>query len=131
MSFEVFVSDLRSVYSEAQLADKTDSCRLTKSHLQRWSELLGLSKESVCTEIALYLALGFHRKELTFEFCDAIINDLFYTVVWSGNELPDLVDAVYEAFDFGEYIHQDRPDDDPVETFTRPMIAQIVEVRCF
>jgi hypothetical protein len=78
-------------------------------------------------QIAIRLAYGFHASEMTFAFCDAVVNDL-HGVIISADELrPELFWAVYLAFDEGEYYHGNNRDEDPVEVYTRPMIARIVD----
>jgi hypothetical protein len=44
--------------------------------------------------------------------------------------MPLLAREIYEAFDAGEYTHQnDRPNEDPVEKYTRPRIKDILETK--
>ena len=75
------------------------------------------------------LARGFHNSELSFEFCDAVVNDI-HGVITSANEIrPTLFWDVYLAFDEGEYYHNDKRDEDPSEAYTRPMIARILDDR--
>jgi hypothetical protein len=101
---------------------------LTKDHIKRWNELTGGTIKSLFGEIGLYLARGFHSSELTFDFCDAIANDLFVILTHESpaEDWSDLLFEVYCAFDEGEYHHRGKPDDDPVEAYTRPMVAQIL-----
>ncbi len=42
---------------------------------------------------------------------------------------PKFFLAVYLAFDEGEYYHDANRDEDPIETYTRPAIARILEGR--
>ena len=76
--------------------------------------------------IAVYLARGFHDSELSFEFCDAVVNDIHRVITFADESRPALFWDVYLAFDEGEYYHNDKRDEDPVEVYTRPMIARIV-----
>ena len=91
-----------------------------------WSEENGLSRHDLYDAVARHLAFSFHRHELTFEFCDAVMNDLHGVIISFDDVRPDLFWTVFEAFDEGEYIHPDRPDADPIETYTRPRIVEIV-----
>jgi len=130
MSLDDVLSDLRGMYGIylVQAVDPpTPTARLTESDVTRWNKLTGGTRQSLYGELALYLARGFHSSELTFRFCDAVANDLF-GIMLSGAERDwsDLFDEVYCAFDEGEYDHRERPDEDPIEVYTRPMIAQIV-----
>ena len=77
-------------------------------------------------EIAKCLAQDFHTSELSFEFCDAVVNDLFGPVTNTSGPKPEVFWDVYSAFDEGEYYHGNNRDEDPVETYTRTMIDLIV-----
>jgi hypothetical protein len=132
MSFDIVRTDLERIYSietlDAMLSGKPNPSvvRLTKSDLQSWSMAMNISRSSLCNEIALYLARGFHSSKLAFEFCDAIANDIFGIMISTEEGPPEPFYQIYCAFDAGEYKHKDRPDTDPVETYTRHYIAQIV-----
>lgn len=78
-------------------------------------------------EIATCLALGFNSSALSFEFCDAVVNDLFGPVTNTSGLRPQVFWAVYSAFDEGEYYHDNNRNEDSVDVYTRPMIARIVE----
>jgi hypothetical protein len=67
--------------------------------------------------------------ELGFEYCDATTNDIFGLVVASHKEMPAEVYAVCCAFGEGEYYHQGKPDADPGDAYTRPLVARIVSDR--
>lgn len=73
--------------------------------------------------IAIYLARGFNCSELSFEFCDAIANDVHGVITFADEDRPDLFWKVYLAFDEGENYHGDNREQDPVEVYTRPQIA--------
>ena len=74
------------------------------------------------------LARGFHASELDFTFCDAVINDLFGRVMTPAREpAPSLFWQVYLAFDAGEFYRPNKRDENPVEVYTRPLIAKIVD----
>jgi len=88
--------------------------------------MIGGTRNSAYDAIALHLARGFHSSELPYALCDAIVNDLFGIITSTGSEWPELFFEVYCAFDAGEYYHRDRPTEDPVELYTRPMISKIV-----
>lgn len=61
-------------------------------------------------------------------FCDAVVNDMFALIVKIPNlkEMPEPFFGVFLAFDSGEFYHNGNRDEDPVEVYTRPMIAEIV-----
>lgn len=120
MSFDIVRSDLEKIYAAHQ--------RLTKEDVARWGKVTNLARPELCDRIAIYLARGFHHSELTFRFCDSVANDIL-ALLWSfyANEpLPALFWKVYLAFDEGEWRHPQGCQDDPVELYTRPMVAAIV-----
>jgi hypothetical protein len=101
--------------------------RLTEEDVQRWSTACGWSRRQLFDEIAKCLALGFNASELSFGFCDMVANDLFGPVTDTTPPKPEIFWDVYSAFDEGEHYHGNNRDEDPVETYTRPMIARVVE----
>jgi len=79
--------------------------------------------------MARHLALGFHKGQLSFWFCDAIAIDVIGFVyddfaTQGEDSWPTFFNQVYLAFDAGEV---GRTGEDPVEKYTRPMIAKIVD----
>ena len=100
---------------------------LTEGDVQRWSTGCGWSRSQLFDAIARYLALGFNTSELPFAFCDAVVNDLAVAVTDTSGPRPQLFWEVYSAFDEGEYYHDDNRQEDPVEAYSRPMIARIAE----
>ena len=128
MSRDLMLAELKRI-GDAE-AGKPYSCKahLNQADLQRWSHLIGEPRSAMYDDIAVHLARGFHARELDFEFCDAILNDIFGVITSANDEkLPDLFYQIYCAFDEGEYYHRDNRQEDPVETYTRPQIARIVE----
>jgi len=76
-----------------------------------------------------HLALGFHEGQLSFWFCDAVaigvIGFVYDDFATQGEDAwPTSFYQVYLAFDAGEV---GRTGEDPVEKYTRPMIAKIVD----
>ena len=75
----------------------------------------------------MFLVVGFNASKLSFAFCDAVVNDLFGPYTDTAKPKSELFWDVYLAFDEGEFYHGNNRDEDPVETYTRPMIARILE----
>lgn len=73
-----------------------------------------------------FLAYGFYFGELSFDFCDRIVNDIHGVITLGEEERTATFWEVFRAFDEGEYYHRDNPDEDPVEVYTKPQIAQVV-----
>jgi hypothetical protein len=57
-----------------------------------------------------------------------VVNDLAGPVTDTSGPRPRVFWEVYSAFDEGEYYHGSNRDEDPVEVYTRPRIARVVEV---
>jgi hypothetical protein len=127
MSSDIVLEELKKFGRNE--AGKPHSCRahLTEDDIQRWSPLIGGSRSALYDRIAVFLARGFHSAELEFEFCDAVANHLFGIITYADEDLPDIFWEIYLAFDAGEYYHAGNRDEDPVETYTRPSIARIIE----
>ncbi len=117
--------DLHRIYQSNQDQDEPRR-RVTDLDMKSWTALTHATQDSICDQIGIYLALAFHRGELTFEFCDEVVNDIFGLITSSDAPWPELFYKIYLAFDDGEYYRNGRMDEDPVETYTRPQIAQIV-----
>jgi hypothetical protein len=127
MSFEGVLADLRSIYQVDPCERTSLTARLTEMNVQKWSAEYCVSRTVLYDQIALYLAYGFQKGELSFEFCDAVVNDIFAILMSSKEEWPDLFWQVFLAFDEGEYYHGNNREQDPVAAYTRPQIARIVE----
>jgi hypothetical protein len=125
----VSVTPFDNVVDEMKKLNVADSdpTYLNENDMERWCELTGDSRSALYDRIALYLARGFHNAELDFEFCDAIVNDMFGIIISTPEGPPDLFYEVYNAFDAGEFTHAGNRDENPVEVYTRPTIREIVE----
>jgi hypothetical protein len=124
---EVFdiIGELKTIYIEGVSYRDLDR-HLTEADVVRWSTGSGWSRRQLFDEIAKCLAQGFQMFELSFEFCDAVMNDLFGPVTNTSGPKPEAFWDVYYAFDEGEHYHGDNRNEDPVETYTRPMINRLV-----
>jgi hypothetical protein len=105
--------------------------RVSDNDLTRWIEASGTTLTQFLDKIGGDLAKAYSDGELTYKFCDTIVNDLFALLVAravtdSQEAWPMLFDEVYDAFDAGEYYHRADRSDDPVVEFTNPAIAAIV-----
>jgi hypothetical protein len=103
---------------------------ITKEEVEFWRRQSNLTLDAIFNRIASQLAIGFSERRLPFVFCDAVINDLnglLFTTFLSefADVLPEPFYEIYLAFDAGEYYREDR-NIDPVETYTRPLVAKIV-----
>ena len=127
MDISEVISELKAIYKDQLGYPHPPGPGLTEADVQRWSSSLGCSRSTLYDQIAAHLARGFHASRLDFCFCDAVVNDLFGVITSADERRPDLFWAVYLAFDEGEYYHNNNRNEDPVEAYTRPMIARIIE----
>lgn len=121
------IDELKPIYKDGVEYSSLDR-HLTEADVERWSNACGWSRSQLFDEIAKGLALGYNASELSFDFCDMVVNDLTGPVTNTSGPKPQIFWEVYSAFDEGEYYHGSNRDEDPVAVYTRPMIARIVEV---
>ena len=125
--FDAVIADLEAIYrAELEDDDFAPTSKLSERDVLKWSKQLAVSKGTLYDEVAMFLARGFHKRELPFAFCDNIINDLWVLSRFAEEFPPDLFWSVYRAFDEGE--DERRVGEDPAEIYTRPRIAEIVEL---
>lgn len=86
-----------------------------------------MSRGELYDRIAIYLARGFYRSKLDFTFCDGIVNDVHAIITRADEHRPELFWEVFLAFDAGEVYPNNDRSRDPVEVYTRPLIAKVVE----
>jgi hypothetical protein len=71
---------------------------LTEADVERWSRACGWSRSQLFDEIAKLLALGYNLSELSFDFCDMVVNDLASPVTNTSGPGPQVFWKVYSAF---------------------------------
>jgi hypothetical protein len=125
MELSDVIRELKLLYADGVHYRDLDR-HLSEQDVQRWSSGCNLSRSELFNAIASYLALGFNTSQLSFEFCDAVVNDLSSAATNTSGPRPQSFWDVYSAFDQGEYYHGDNRDEDPVEVYTRPIIARIL-----
>lgn len=127
MDVAEIIAELKARYGEDPSFSNSRLSRLTEADIQRWSGLCDGSRSLLYDQIAFCLACSFNAAELTFDFCDLVINDLCGAIDLVTERPPDLFWKIYLAFDEGEYYHGNNREEDPVEVYTRPMIASIID----
>lgn len=79
---------------------------------------------------AVEIAWRYHHRQLTYDFCDDVMNDLWRVVIERYHErdnyLPEPLVEIYDAFGAGEYHRKHDRSDDPIAEFTDPWIADLV-----
>lgn len=99
---------------------------LTDADIRKWTSETGLTRGALYDRIAIYLARGFHRSELDFDFCDKIVNTIHGIISGLDEDRPRLFWDVFLAFDSGEFYRDNDRSRDPIEEITRPLIAKVV-----
>jgi len=127
MNASDIIDELKTFYKDGVDYRNLDR-HLTETDIERWSSECGWPRSQLFDEVAKRLALGYNTSDLSFDFCDMVVNDIFGPVTNTSGPKPQIFWDVYSAFDEGEYYHGNNRDEDPVEVYTRPMIARIVEV---
>lgn len=81
-------------------------------------------------ELSYFVASRYSADEMDFEEADAVMNALWAVCVstefWAdhGRTIPSVTNAVYLAFDAGEYYREsDPPGTDPEIKYTKPLIS--------
>lgn len=108
--------------------EKRSEEHVTHDDVVRWAG--GLDNWEFYNATALQVARKYHQRQLTYNFCDGLMNDLWSAVqagfASSGNRAPEPFYEVYEAFDAGEFHRAKDKSDDPVADFTDPLIADLM-----
>lgn len=101
---------------------------VTHNDIVRWAG--GLDNWEFYNTAALRIARKYHQRQLSYSFCDRLMNDLWSAVQAgfssSRNRVPEPFYEVFEAFDAGEYHRAKDKSDDPVAEFTDPIIAELI-----
>ena len=120
------IDDLKAIYKDC-VEYRSHDRHLSEADVQRWSNVCGWSRSQLFDEIAICLAVGYNTSDLSFEFCDMVVNDLAGPVTDTSGPGPQIFWEVYSAFDEGEYCHpKDSRDLSSEERYTRPLIAKII-----
>jgi hypothetical protein len=104
--------------------------KINRAHAEAVCGANGIEMTDLYNQIALIVAQRFHAGTLSYEEGDAAMNAVFRLMTddaVNGHPDPFVQPAwsIYLAFDQGEYYHDGSTD--PVETFTRPQIREVLE----
>jgi hypothetical protein len=127
MSIQAIFAELQSKYARMPKGRGGPLVTFGDSDVDRWAADAATSRAGLYDMLAFQLALGFHGNEFSFSFCDWVVNELHRVIVYANEDRPDLFWEVFLAFDAGEYYHDHERKEDPVEKFTHPLIAQVLE----
>ena len=94
------IDELKTFYKDG-VEYRSLERHLTEADVERWSSECGWSRSQLFDEIAQRLALGYSASELSFDFCDVVVNDLAGPVTNTSGTAPQIFWEVYSAFDEG------------------------------
>ncbi len=88
----------------------------------------GEAKGKFLNEVATLLAQQYHAGDLTYYFCDVLINELQSVSLFDELDARNLdrFREVYEAFDGGEFYMKGETGDEPIRKRTDPAIIEFV-----
>ena len=116
-------SDLQALCVEAEAKG------VALSDLESICSEFGVSPETVLNELSITVAEAYLSENLSYEFCDGVMNGIANAIFDLGvaGELPQPAFALYQAFDLGEWVRSsDSPDTDPGEKYTTPTVLEIL-----
>ena len=125
MTIDELLAELRVRYPDGP--PWRERLSITNMDILKWTASAGMSRQDLYDQLALELAHGFNASELSFEFCDAVVNEIHWVIIFCDEQRPHFFSEIYLAFDSGEYLHDGSPDKDPVEAYTRPQIERILD----
>lgn len=97
---------------------------ITTEDIDDWSRGAAVTRRRALDEAAVAVARAFDDGTLNFEVADEAMNDLWSIALRVDEDWSPLFFDIYEAFDAGEWSSD--PEMDPVETFTRPNVREIL-----
>ena len=105
--------------------------RVSTEDIACWAGHLDKDVTEFLDRLGGEIAKSYECGDLSYEFCDLLVNDLFGLLVQRQfldpqGSWPHLFYEVYEAFDAGEFHRKADYSDDPVAEFTNPAVANIV-----
>ncbi|MDR9772571.1 hypothetical protein RJJ65_07865 [Rhizobium hidalgonense] len=117
---ETFLMQVSGALAEVRIAD---------SDIRKWAGFM--ANWEFYNSTALRIAQKYQDRELSYEVCDRLMNDLWSGVLTglgesNATELPEPFYGIYEAFDAGEYHRKTDISDDPIANFTDPMIFELL-----
>jgi hypothetical protein len=108
--------------------EKETKENLSNDDVVRWAGRL--DNWDFYNSAALEVARKYHQGQLTYSFCDWLMNQLWRSVVEGltsdNGRVPEPFYEIFQAFDAGEYYRTKDKSDDPISDFTDPMIAELV-----
>ena len=110
---------------ERMIRDAT-SGRMNRADAESFCAAQGIELTDLYNRIALIVAERFNNDTLSYSEGDGVMNAIFGMMIDGKTPMESIQPAwsIYLAFDEGEYYHAGSTD--PVESFTRPQIRNIL-----
>ena len=117
-------------YPPEPLIHQASSGKISRTDAEAVCHANGIEMTELYNQIALIVARRFHAGTLAYQNGDAAMNAVFQLMTdaaVNGHPNPFVQPAwsIYLAFDEGEYYHGGSTE--PVETFTRPQIREVLD----
>jgi len=114
-----------------RLVAMAEHSKLDIAELKRHAALTHGTFDGLANDISLFVARAYDTGTMTFEGADHVMNVLFGLICSQPPEelvIPEITHEVYDAFDQGEYYHDDDSRDvDPEQKYTRPMVRAALQ----
>lgn len=114
----------------AAKTDDTGRVDIDEIEVFHWATQRNQTAVNFLDSFGLELAKRYHKGELSFTYCDDVMNDLWGILVcWSeqmAEPWPKIFYEVYDTFDAGESHLKEDGSDDAASEFIKPFIADIL-----
>jgi hypothetical protein len=116
---------------QRRYASDWDGQAPVQDDITRWTGGLEEAEAALYDGFGAELARGYYERRYSFDFCDAVVNQLYGLMISKQLQeppppWPKLFMRVYEAFDAGEMHRCADKSDDPIAELTDPAIADII-----
>ena len=88
MTFDELLTELHDRYPDG--ATWRERLSLTNLDILKWTASAGKPRQNLYDQLAIELARGFKASELSFEFCDAVVNDIYSVTELVGSNHFDV-----------------------------------------
>jgi hypothetical protein len=115
-----------------ELVNRCVGQKLSRAEFDQYALDHDLTFAVLCNQIATQMAKNYLQGKLDFDFCDQVMNRVYSFTIDALMEdliddLPQPADAIYLAFDQGEYHHPgDDSSVDAAEKYTKPELVRIL-----
>ena len=102
MTIDELLTELQVRYPDG--ATWRERVVLTNVDILKWTASACMPRQDLYDQLAIGLARGFHASELSFEFCDTVVNEVHSVMIFMNEQRPLFFWEIYLAFDSGSII---------------------------